>query len=263
MTLLDREDSGKVLPEMPNFKQLDSETREALLGWSANGFAVLKKFFDESRVEQINEEVEDLIRTKRARWKGDRKIMFAIHYSDIIRQAGTDPELLNILELLMGKQVALFQSINFKQGSEQRCHSDSIHMTTFPYGNLIAAWIALEDIGSEQGPLHYYPGSHKLPYVMNPDFGNTGTRWFLGSRPYSAYEDRIEEMVLERGLDKKIFYPQKGDMLIWHANLLHGGEPHINKNHSRKSMVFHYYTNDAICFHEITQRPTLKKQIYH
>ena len=48
-------------------------------------------------------------------------------------------------------------------------------------------------------------------------------------------------------------------MLIWHANLVHGGEKVIDKNKTRKSMVFHYYANDAVAFHEITQRPTLKQ----
>ena len=51
---------------------------------------------------------------------------------------------------------------------------------------------------------------------------------------------------------------KKGDVLIWHANVLHGGEKMTNPDSSRKSMVFHYYTDDAVCFHEITQRPTLK-----
>ena len=52
---------------------------------------------------------------------------------------------------------------------------------------------------------------------------------------------------------------QKGDVLVWHANLIHGGEPQTNPESTRKSMVFHYYAQDAICYHEITQRPSLMK----
>ena len=33
----------------------------------------------------------------------------------------------------------------------------------------------------------------------------------------------------------------------------------LDKERTRKSMVFHYYAKDVICYHEITQRPTLKK----
>ena len=56
-----------------------------------------------------------------------------------------------------------------------------------------------------------------------------------------------------------MFLAKKGDLLVWHANLLHGGEKVVDQNSTRKSMVLHYYANDTVCFHEITQRPTLKK----
>ena len=134
-------------------------------------------------------------------------------------------------------------------------------MTTFPYGNLIAIWIALEDITLESGPLHYYPGSHKLKYVMNRDYGNIGTKYKLGTKSYTDYENHIEEIITKSKLKKEIFRAKKGDVFIWHANLLHGGEKVMNKTSTRKSMVFHYYSKDSICFHEITQRPTLKRKL--
>jgi ectoine hydroxylase-related dioxygenase (phytanoyl-CoA dioxygenase family) len=134
-------------------------------------------------------------------------------------------------------------------------------MSTFPFGNIIAVWIALEDITPENGPLHYYPGSHRLPYIVNSDYDNIGTKYSLGDKTYGDYEDRIQEEIDSQKLTKQTFLAKKGDLLIWHANLLHGGEPLIDKNSTRKSMVFHYYAEDVICYHEITQRPTLKKKI--
>jgi len=186
--------------------------------------------------------------------------MFAIHHSKMLRDSGNNKKLLKILNVLLGKKVELFQSINFLTGSQQRSHSDSIHMTTFPYGNIIAVWVALEDIVPDCGPLHYYPGSHKLPYVLNRDYDNTGSKYKLGKRTYADYEDHIESVVKKHKLKKNVFLAKKGDLLIWHANLLHGGEKVIDEKSSRKSMVFHYYANDSICFHEITQRPTLKRK---
>lgn len=46
-----------------------------------------------------------------------------------IRSLLQDERLRQILEFIMGKEVGLFQSINFEYGSEQAVHSDSIHMT--------------------------------------------------------------------------------------------------------------------------------------
>jgi hypothetical protein len=58
----------------------------------------------------------------------------------------------DILDFLLGRPVHPFQTINFIQGSEQRAHSDFVHMTTEPMGYLIAAWIALEKTDSETAP---------------------------------------------------------------------------------------------------------------
>ncbi len=183
--------------------------------------------------------------------------MFAIHQSNLLKNIGEDRNLLELLSAIMGEEVKLFQSINFKMGSEQHTHSDSIHMTTFPLGGLLGVWIALEDIELDNGPLQYYPGSHKLPYYLNEDYDNEGNANLIGAKDYSAYEEMIEEKLQECAPQKKIFTAKAGDLLIWHANLFHGGEPHLNKAKTRKSMVLHYFATNRICYHEITQQPAL------
>ena len=257
-TILDEFDSREILPKNPEFNNLDITTQSELLKWSTDGFVILDKFFSNEEIDTFNNEVDRLVDSKKATWKNGNKIMFAIHKSKALRDAGNNKKLTSILNLLLGKKVDLFQSINFLQGSQQRSHSDSIHMTTFPYGNLIAVWVALEDITADSGPLHYYPGSHKLPYSFNDAYDNAGSKYKLGDKHYSKYEDLIEKVIQENNFKKEVFLPKKGDVLIWHANVLHGGEKMTNPDSSRKSMVFHYYTHDAVCFHEITQRPTLK-----
>jgi ectoine hydroxylase len=67
----------------------------------------------------------------------------------------------------------------------------------------------------------------------------------------------LEELVSAKGYEKKEFLAKKGDVFIWHANLVHGGAPIINKASTRKSMVIHYYAKDVIKYHEITERPSL------
>jgi ectoine hydroxylase-related dioxygenase (phytanoyl-CoA dioxygenase family) len=256
--IMDRVDSAQELPKQELFGKLDRKTQENLSSWSKNGYVILHSFFQEEEINLINKEVEELIQTKKIRWSKDR-ILFAFKKSKIIQSVATFPKLKSFINLLMGKEMELFQSINFYKSSQQKTHSDSIHMSTFPNGNIIAVWIALQDVSPTQGPLHYYPGSHKLPYIMNKDFDNKSSKYKLGNKSYSDYEDRIEQLIKENPqLKKEIFLAKKGDVLIWHANLLHGAEPNKDLNASRKSMVFHYYSKDAIAYHEITERPTLK-----
>jgi len=261
LNIYDRNDSRQEMFNDKGFNSLEESLKEPLLSWSEKGYVILKNFFSEEEVDSCNASIQNLIESKKVKFRYINKVMFAIHHSEVIKNMGIDKRLLTVLNTLLGKKVQLFQSINFLQGSQQRTHSDSIHMTTFPYGNLIAVWIALEDIEANSGPLHYYPGSHKLPYVMNRQFDNIGTKYKLGDKSYVDYENHIEEVIEKNNFEKEVFLAKKGDILIWHANLLHGGEEVIDKKSSRKSMVFHYYTDDAICFHEVTQRPALKKEL--
>lgn len=257
----DLKDSQTEMPNNLSFKSLEPHLKKSLLSWSKNGYTILDNFFSENEIDACNEEIETLLKNNKVKFRYGNKVMFAFHHSKIIKKMGTDKKLLDLLNIILGKKVELFQSINFLNGSQQRTHSDSIHMTTFPYGNLVAIWVALEDVKLESGPLHYYPGSHKLPYVMNRDYGNIGTKYKLGPKSYTDYENHIEEVLVKNKLKKEIFLAKKGDVLIWHANLFHGGEKVIDKAITRKSMVFHYYSIDSICFHEITQRPTLKRKL--
>jgi hypothetical protein len=239
------------------FKGLSEINQKSILSFQDNGYAKINNYLSDDQVNVINTEIEKLITSKILKFNSSNKLMFAIHYSEIIKNIGNDQNLKELLGKLMDGTPVLFQSINFLKGSEQRTHSDSIHMTTFPPGGLLGVWIALEDITMENGPLHYYPKSHTLPYYLNSDYKNEGSKLFIGNKSYKAYEEMIAEKIRENGLKKEIFTAKKGDMFIWHANLFHGGEPQKNKNFTRLSMVFHYFKKDSICYHEITQRPAL------
>jgi len=239
------------------FANLTGLDKESLLSFSDNGYAVIREYLSGRETDAINDEIENLLKAKKAHFNRKHKIMFAIRSSRLLFDTANKPELIEILSALMGGRAVLFQSINFLHGSEQATHSDSIHMTTYPPGGLLGVWIALEDITMENGPLHYYPGSHKLPYYLNSDYDNEGNSFLLGNKSYEAYEQMIRDKIEKQGLEKTVFLARKGDLLIWHANLFHGGEPHLNRSRTRKSMVLHYFRAGAICYHEITQRPAL------
>ncbi|WP_317897221.1 phytanoyl-CoA dioxygenase family protein [Aurantibacillus circumpalustris] len=241
------------------FKSVDSENQKSLLEFNDKGFSILKNYLSSETVYKINLNIENLLKDKKVKFGYGGKIMFAIHVSELLNSIGNNETLHELLSVLLNGNSVLFQSINFIKGSEQDTHSDSIHMTTYPLGGLLGVWIALEDVDDENGPLHYYPGSHKLPYYLNKDYKNEGNSFLIGNKSYSEYEKMIGKKIEELGLKKEIFKAKKGDLLIWHANLFHGGEKHKNPETTRKSMVLHYFKENCICYHEITQRPALIK----
>ncbi len=235
-----------------------NDIKEAILTWKENGYLILNKLFSEQTIDSINAEIEKLLCEKEVEFVLGNKIMFANKKSDLIKNSTTDKKIIDILNFILGKKVIPFQTINFITGSEQHAHSDSIHMTTYPLGYLTAIWIALEDVNETQGPLCYYPGSHKLPYLLNDGYERGGNVFTVGADSnYLKYEEKIGEIVTKVNIPKKIFTAKKGDVLIWHANLIHGGEKITKPGSTRKSMVVHYFAEDVIKYHEINERPAL------
>ncbi|WP_228409035.1 phytanoyl-CoA dioxygenase family protein [Chryseobacterium ureilyticum] len=239
------------------FNSLSEENKKSALHYDDNGYMILRNFISPDTADKINVEIDKLVNDGTLKFRYGGKLVFAIHHSEILRNIGNDKKLLDFLSVLLDGNAKLFQSINFINGSQQKTHSDSIHMTTYPLGGLLGVWIALEDVDENNGALHYIPGSHKLPYFLNSDYDNEGTPLKIGKKSYKAYEEFLENKVQELGLKKEIFRAKKGDMLIWHANILHGGEPHTDKNRTRKSLVYHFFDENSVCYHEVTQRPAL------
>jgi ectoine hydroxylase len=257
---LDVSDSSSIAEKNSAFNQFSEEIKTQIKNWSANGYMTVNNYVSNQQVDEINNAVDELINVKHLPITYDNKLMFGFKQSPVLKTMMQDEGLIKILSFILGKEVVPFQTLNFIKGSGQRAHSDSIHMTTYPLGYLIAVWIALEDIDQDSGPLFYFPGSHKLPYLLNDDFENYSTKLMLGKKEYTDYEDMIEEVLSRSSFEKKVFLPKKGDVLIWHANLVHGGVPVANNDLTRKSMVIHYYAKDVVKYHEITERPSLMEE---
>ncbi len=254
---LDTGNAKELAPQHPGFNTFPLFVQKQMLRWSDDGFMILQNFFNDNIVLSINKEVDKIVEKNLITFTHDNKLPFANKISSVIKDVTYTPQLINILQFLLGKEVVPFQTLNFVKGSNQRAHSDSIHMTTYPLGFLIAVWIALEDTNENNGPLFYYPGSHQLPYLLNNDFNEMSTDLKLGGKDYPDYEDVVEEIIQKNHLEKKTFFAKKGDVFIWNANLIHGGSPIKDQSLTRKSMVIHYYAKDVIKYHEITERPSL------
>lgn len=140
---------------------------------------------------------------------------------------------------LYGRRPLPFQTLNFPVGTEQRVHSDTIHFNSMPAGWMCGVWFALEDIDMDNGPLVYYPGSHKLPEYNLQDVG-AAIDWDQRTH-YRLYEAFIARLIKQNGLQPHYATIKKGQAFIWASNLLHGGSSRRDRNRSRHSQVTHYF----------------------
>lgn len=252
---LDREDANTSVASSPAVKALPTALRQGVEHWPDKGYMIIRNCFTQQEVDAINAEVDALITGGKVDFNfTGRKIMFAFKHSALLKRIVHDERITKVLDVILGRKVFPFQSINFLTGSEQAPHSDTIHMTTYPLGYLAAAWIALEPMTPRNGPLVFYPGSHRLPYLLNKDYDHGGNGMVIGEEAYANYEKAVAERIASHELQPQEFIAEAGDVLIWHANLLHGGKKMAESDLSRKSMAIHYFAEDVLCYHELTQR---------
>jgi ectoine hydroxylase-related dioxygenase (phytanoyl-CoA dioxygenase family) len=152
-----------------------------------------------------------------------------------------EPVVLDLLRHLYGREPFAFQTLNFAVGSEQHFHSDAVHFHSYPNGFMCGVWIALQDVQPESGPLIYFPGSHRLPYLSARSLGLDRDVVMEEQHPQRFFEPSWQQAVNAHAFEKQQFLPKRGDLLIWHANLLHGGEPVQDKSSRRWSQVNHYF----------------------
>jgi phytanoyl-CoA hydroxylase len=147
------------------------------------------------------------------------------------------PSVFRFLTLIYERPPVVFQTMSMRKGSEEPLHIDTGPLTLTEPMSMVASWLALEDIKPNSGELEFVPGSHRLPEVLihGVSKGHNGDMV-----EYDRVLGRIREMSEERGLNTERFAATKGDVLIWHADLMHGGAKIEDPNSTRQSLVAHF-----------------------
>ncbi len=162
-----------------------------------------------------------------------------------VREIAANPAVLDLLSTLYGRRAFPFQTLNFAVGTQQAGHADYVHFNSIPDRFMCGVWLAFEDIDEDNGPLFYYPGSHKWPTYQNEHLGVSHRRVTKGYPEYARYVDLWQKQAEAEGLKREVFKARKGQALIWAANLVHGGSRQNDLSRSRWSQVTHYFFEDC------------------
>lgn len=180
---------------------------------------------------------------KKADWSEGR-LTNAWTFNSTVRDFALAPRVLQLLEACYGRKPIPYQTLNFNVGTEQPTHSDSMHFASVPSRFMAGVWVALEDTDETNGPLHYYPGSHRLPILTIEEMGIDKANLSINER-YAVYVDYLAKVLKERGMKRSELCVKKGQAVIWAANVAHGGSPIRDRSRSRHSQVTHYFFEDC------------------
>lgn len=243
------------------FEKKDERLKQVARQMHDQGFAVIE--FPETQFEEMAQLIKTSLTPSfdgaslaqfRAGGDVNLRIRDAWRHNEAVRRIATNQAVIDLLSQLYGAKAWPFQTLNFPVGTQQTAHSDAIHFHSVPERFMCGVWVALEDVTTENGPLFYYPGSHRLPIYTNEHIGRCVST--LPARPeQTIYEAMWKALIDAHGLEPRRFLAKKGQALIWAANLLHGGSLHINRQASRWSQVTHYFFEDCAWYSPLFSDP--------
>jgi phytanoyl-CoA hydroxylase len=166
------------------------------------------------------------------------KLLDIYAFSATARAAIANPPAIEFLHAIFAARPKAMQSLSFWNGSQQPIHKDTAYVRVDTgAARLAATWLALEDVEPGTGELEYFIGSHRAPEFM---FGGE-SRWMeYKPEQHPDFLTSLHDDAQRFGHPRGSFVGKKGDLLIWHADLAHGGAPITKPGRSRRSLVAHF-----------------------
>jgi phytanoyl-CoA hydroxylase len=157
--------------------------------------------------------------------------------------------ILRMSELILEQDPVLLSYIGFKWGSEVGVHQDLAAMHIDPPLRLVGVWLGGEDVNPDAGPLGVFPGTHRIPSWPGwNNYPQTNLRTcHLDTR---AKEEKYLKDAI-KGVERIALPVNKGDAILTHGLLVHGGDKIRDRNLTRFSSVIHYTVPGGDRMHEV------------
>lgn len=255
--------------DLLNKKKIDKKLKKIAIDMHEKGYSIIDLKLSDTFINSINQDISNALNIgeikknpKIFQYNKFPRIVEAWKYSRNVAKLANNKKLKKILEFLYKSKALPFSTINFIAGTEQPFHSDYIHFGSIPHKYLVGAWVALEKTNKFNGPLRVVPASHKFPLVDYQDLNRKKPSSILElEKNYRVYEKYIKNLIKVKKLEFKELYLEKGQAILWAANLLHGGSKVKNKKLTRKSQVIHFhFKNSDIYYNPGFSEP--KKGLY-
>ena len=153
--------------------------------YETDGFLVVENLFSDTDLRQIRQRTDEIVADPDSAPKGvgvgregdtaaDRSseeaanravrgTSFMVRFDPLFQRLALQPKLLEIVRGLLGPKVRVFRDqmlLKPPGGQAKPLHQDQSYFRVLPEGELVTAWIALDEVTTENGCMCYVPASH-------------------------------------------------------------------------------------------------------
>lgn len=173
-----------------------------------------------------------------------------LHHPEIIDLC-LHPSLRRVLDDLIGEPMVMHLNLTGWRSTQRDWHQDDYLNPDGVNARYIAVWIALGDITPECGPFEFVPGTHRWPHIRRSRVMEFVPEDLREDRSWPVWSERLltpffETELGRTSLPRERFLARKGDVLIWHARLLHRGSMPQDPNAERRAIIAHYTAKSAM-----------------
>lgn len=259
----------KQLEYVENF--CPTHLKEDINNFVQDGYIVVKNSIDNSTCDEAIQGFDDLVSKNSEIFKGATKTNDNDERSknniDMYHRIGNTHlaskrianavianKALEHVNFIFRSKPALYTSLYYQRGSAQDIHRDTPYFTTRPMHYYVGFSVSFEDSNEENGCLEVMKGGHfieelDLKFILESLGKDVNNLVPTDDDTWFRYQFLMKSDCLRNGLVVEPVYTKKGDTIIWHPQLPHGGSI-IQKPKSRYSLINHLTPVGVPVYHQ-------------
>lgn len=229
---------------MSKIRSLTSEEKKQ---FETEGYVIIKGLFSEEELNEIDQTFEDisnqvipgyfepdLNQDNTDPLKRYPRVMHPHRINEVAKRYMLHQPVLEVLSDLYGEEALAAQSMFYYKppgARGQALHQDNFYLKVEP-GNCIAAWTAMDPTDQENGGLLVVPKTSDYEIVC-PELSDS--------------KESFTTHYVKPPKDKKAVpaIMDRGDVLFFNGNLIHGSYRNKTKDRFRRSFICHYANSSA------------------
>ncbi len=248
---------------MTIFDAANFSVSEAYRSFEDNGFLIIRGGLSQGYIDEIKLGIEEFFKRNQlhfGKFKDTdghypRIVNLHLAFKPLFSLFENNKAALAIQDMFFGTESSMYTSLYYERGSAQPIHRDTPYFSTKPEHKYLGVWVALEDADTNNGCLEVIRGAHKLPELALEEIArevylNLDEIDPNSDQLWSNYQGKLMNQCLNAGLKIEALEVLKGDTVIWHPQLPHGGSQIMDLTRTRHSFVMHVTPMNTPVYHQ-------------